>query len=185
MPKSYEIIKTILKNNTFKLKSKRLNLEIMIDYNQKDLINVQHSIYNSSKATIFSKELQEFLKNAYHNAVASKKIDIPWVITATFNLPKFEINQKNLPNSSYITEINDLKNKIIKAGITIKNDETYFETKLSLKEICENFNIENSNIKELLNDCLKIPDNNFEKIKQQSNLDTKENKTYNYHSVQL
>ncbi|MBP1526970.1 hypothetical protein [Spiroplasma endosymbiont of Dactylopius coccus] len=57
--------------------------------------------------------------------------------------------------------------------------------KLSLKEICENFNIENSNIKELLNDCLKIPDNNFEKIKQQSNLDTKENKTYNYHSVQL
>ncbi|WP_338986645.1 MULTISPECIES: hypothetical protein [unclassified Spiroplasma] len=147
----------------------------MIDYNQKDLINVQHSIYNSSKATIFSKELQEFLKNAYHNAVASKKIDIPWVITATFNLP----------NSSYITEINDLKNKIIKEGITIKNDETYFETKLSLKEICENFNIENSNIKELLNDCLKIPDNNFEKIKQQSNLDTKENKTYNYHSVQL
>ncbi|WP_174480798.1 hypothetical protein [Spiroplasma endosymbiont of Danaus chrysippus] len=73
MPKSYEIIKTILKNNTFKLKSKRLNLEIMIDYNQKDLINVQHSIYNGSKATIFSKELQEFLKNAYHNAVASKK----------------------------------------------------------------------------------------------------------------
>ncbi|BET38737.1 hypothetical protein [Spiroplasma ixodetis] len=55
MPKPYEIIKTILKNNTFKLKSKRLNLEIMIDYNQKDLINVQHSIYNSSKVTIFSK----------------------------------------------------------------------------------------------------------------------------------
>lgn len=73
MPKSYEIIKTILKNNTFKLKSKRLNLEIMIDYNQKDLINVKHSIYNSSKVTIFSKELQEFLKNGYHNAVASKK----------------------------------------------------------------------------------------------------------------
>ncbi len=186
MNKPHTIIKTLLLTNIFAIKSKRLKLEIIIDHSQKDGINVQHSLYNSSKLTSSSEQLQAFLKNAYHKAVATKKFYIPWEIKATLNLPKLQIVENKLSDSTKtIAVINDLKNTIIKEDITIKNNETNFEVKLSLKEICENFYIENPTLNQLLNDCLKI-NNNFEKVKKESNLvSNKEDKNYHYHSLQL
>lgn len=186
MYKPHTISKAWLQTNIFAIKNKRLNLKIIIDHSQKDGINVQHSLYNNSKLTSSSEQLQAFFKNAYHKAVVTKKFDIPWEIKATLNLPKFQIVENKLSDSIKTTAtINDLKNTIIKKGITIKNNETNFEVKLSLKEICENFHIENPILNQLLNDCLKI-DNNFEKVKKESNLvSNKEDKNYHYHSLQL
>lgn len=74
MVKPYAMIKTLLQNNIFIIKNKRLNLEIIIDHNQKDGINVQSSLYNSSKIATNSKQLQDFVKNAYHNVALSKNL---------------------------------------------------------------------------------------------------------------
>ncbi|WP_425381668.1 hypothetical protein [Spiroplasma endosymbiont of Polydrusus pterygomalis] len=184
MYKPHTISKTWLQTNVFAIQSKRLNLEIIIDHSQQDGINVQHSLYNCSKLTSSSEQLQAFFKNAYYKAVATNKFYIPWKIKATLNLPKFQIVENKLLDSTKTTAtINDLKNTIIKESIIIKNNETNFEVKLSLKEICENFHIENPTLNQLLNDCLKI-NNNFEKVKKESNLvANKEDKNYHYHSL--
>lgn len=136
--------------------------------------------------TSSSEQLQAFFKNAYQKAVATKKFYIPWEIKATLNLLQFQIVENKLLDSTKTTAvINDLKNTIIKEGTTIKNNDTNFEIKLSLTEICENFHIENPTLNQILNDCLKI-NNNFEKVKKESNfVSNKEDKNYHYHSLQL
>lgn len=183
--KLYQLIKALLSTNNFPITNKRLKLEIVNDPNQVDGINIKYSLYNCAK-NIYSKQTQEFIKNAYYKALESKKFDIPWKIEIMLSLPKYQIDETILEDSSKITAvINDLKTKIIKEGITITNNNTQFAVNLSATELFQNFDIENHFISELINNCAKT-ENNFEVIKKESNFVANiENQTSNYHCRQL
>lgn len=173
MQKSYSITGALIKkllNTPLKITTKPFRTELKLNDTTNDGFILQSYINDSPNPVSTSKKMQEFRKNDYYFITRSQEIHMPWKISATINSSILKINEEtitsylNNPNTyDDIFLFNYLKNKIIKESILIKNEKTNFETKLSLKEICENFDFEDDNINKLLNNI------NFENIKCEIN----------------